>query len=620
MLPGLHFRPMSHDSPDSLSDSVNVSPTKVASLTSASCRGIAQLADRAPGWLERSLQTFERERSVLTTRVRDDIAKSPDLTGESIASEPVFAAGDQVSRMRSVHRLLHSRWLAMGRRDPRAGSKPLSLDELFRLVRQELCVPPSVCSDGDVWNLFKLLSYGKIDVTKPSSRGRRSRRLSSSSFVQVQRSILAAARTTFCCEGVTVDAARCLVDALSSEADTQRCMPASTLSRALNRIIPCSALTSQLLCVALQRSHDAPVLICLDDVLRFLLLSPAEIESLGKSGRDGDRRDSLSQTATDRTRVDSCDDGTTMALLNVTIGTELAVHEDAENVAGPLRSFGDRKPLAQRPPLPKPYVVPSMWHKVATKACRRQQARVDMSLRDGSTHTPLGPASPLPSDRGVPNTISLHGTPVGVDRFWHFVRLTPTELLQCATERGGLDVMHVVEPQGTDGNSTKGAAKLKLETVARGLLPLPLTAREHHGAKNDSSSASAVTERGQSRQRRQSKPPCVAVQRSPHFRFEPASTWSSTSRKAVGRAGSASISGSASNTQPAYDSAFEKTLLQDPSDAGISESQINLLIRSRIEGAPVIGSLSQKGRQCEEQRHFPVDHASWRRLMLARLT
>jgi hypothetical protein len=37
-----------------------------------------------------------------------------------------------------------------------------------------------------------------------------------------------------------------------------------------------------------------------------------------------------------------------------------------------------------------------MWHKVATKACRRQQARVDMSLRDGSTHTPLGPASPLP--------------------------------------------------------------------------------------------------------------------------------------------------------------------------------------------------------------------------------
>ncbi len=180
--------------------------------------------------------------------------------------------------------------------------------------------------------------------------------------------------------------------------------------------------------------------------------------------------------------------------------------------------------------------------------------------------------------------------------------------------------MHVVEPQGTDGYSTKGAAKLKLETVARGLLPLPLTAREHHGAKNDSSSASAVTERGQSRQRRQSKPPCVAVQRSPHFRFEPASTWSSTSRKAVGRAGSASISGSASNTHPAYDSAFEKTLLQDPSDAGISESQINLLIRSRIEGTPVIGSLSQKGRQCEEQRHFPVDHASWRRLMLARLT
>ena len=178
--------------------------------------------------------------------------------------------------------------------------------------------------------------------------------------------------------------------------------------------------------------------------------------------------------------------------------------------------------------------------------------------------------------------------------------------------------MHVVEPRGTDADSR--AAKLKLDAVARGLLPLPLTAREHQGAKNYGSSAcAAVTERGQ---RRQSKPPCVAVQRSPHFRFEPASTWSSTSRKAVGRAGSASISGSASNTHPAssYDSAFEKTLLQDPSDAGISESQINLLIRSRIEGAPVIGSLSQKGRQCEEQRHFPVDHASWRRLMLARLT
>ena len=176
--------------------------------------------------------------------------------------------------------------------------------------------------------------------------------------------------------------------------------------------------------------------------------------------------------------------------------------------------------------------------------------------------------------------------------------------------------MHVVEPRGTDADSR--AAKLKLDAVARGLLPLPLTAGEHHGAQNYCSSAgAAVTERGQ---RRQSKPPCVAVQRSPHFRFEPASTWSSTRRKAVERAGSASISGSASNTQPAYDSAFEKTLLQDPSDAGVSESQIDLLIRSRIEGTPVIGSLSQKGRQCEEQRHLPMDHASWRRLMLARLT
>ena len=604
-------------------------------MRSPSSRGtliVAQLADRAPGWLERSLkcwvagcqdrkQTCERDR---TFAARHDDLQAPDTTAESIALQsqlPAVAASTQISQIQSLHRLLHSRWLAMGRRDrdSRAAPKPKSLtvDELFRLVRQELCVSRSICSDGDLWNLFKLLSYGKLGVTKREgySRGRRTRRLSASSFVQAQRSILVAACSAFGDNTTRDEAAQRLVDALIGEARGQACMRASTLSETICRLIPCSEWAAQLLCLALQRSHEEPLR--LDDFLAFILLSPAEIESLAKGGWDGGRPISP-RTASERSRVHTCDDtadgATTMLTL---LTTNVADQEEADRAAGSIRSFGDRKPLEPRPPVAMPYIVPSMRRKAVAKAPASTSARVASAGIPVAIREKLLPSE----DNMAPNSTGSHCKPV-VQRFWHFVRLTPTELRRCVLADGaGLHIMHLIEPQGS-----AGAAQLELAAVASGLLPLPLKATEHLCGPSNTTRSGADSER------RRSEPPRVVRNcgRPSLQRFEIASTWWGARCNTHERAGP--LSGPPAGSAPSLnddteqlsrDVHYDKTGLS--LDADTVESQIDRLLRSRIEGGPVMGSqtarqVEDSDRDSEQRPRRHLDLAVWKQLMLARLT